>query len=317
MMDEPLTLPGERTSTPPEDGLALLSNASMRARRHPLVVLAVWVWTAAFGAAIAWPFSRLVAGAYGAHPRGDGPLFDPGALALYDFVSHARDASAALAGHGLVVLPVALVGGLLPLACVLVAVTYTPRDRRRLRVQQLLSRAAPALPAFFALLLVATLIEGVLVALAFGGGGALAHALAPSLGEARGDQIGLVVGALVLLVAALVGVTHDLARAAVVRFRVSALRGALLGWKTLRRRPASSFFSWAWRALAAAVPVIGASIAATRFGGRSGTALVSLFLIHQSVILARVALRASWLARAMRSVDATHRVVRVTPPEAT
>jgi hypothetical protein len=54
---------------------------------------------------------------------------------------------------------------------------------------------------------------------------------------------------------------------------------------------------------------VGALVAA-RLGGRGGGALVALLLVHQLVLFARVALRASWLAKAARAVDRAHRVVR-------
>ncbi len=303
----------DRASTP-DAAIALVANGSMRARRHPVVVLMVWAWTAVFGLAMAWPFARYVAGAYGAHPRGDGPLFDPGALALYDLVHHARDATPALFGHLVVVLPVALLGGLFPLAALLVAVAHTTRDRTNLRASALLRRATRSVPSLLFLLLLATIAEGLLVGLAVGAGSLVTSSLAGSAGEARADQAGFVVGAVLMILVAAVGVMHDLARAAVVRFRVSALRASVLGWKTLRRHPVANVFSWGWRALAALVPVVLGSMAAEKLGGRTGGALVGLFVIHQAVIGARVALRASWLARAMRSVDAAHHVARVSSP---
>jgi hypothetical protein len=51
------------------------------------------------------------------------------------------------------------------------------------------------------------------------------------------------------------------------------------------------------------------SLVADRVGGRGGFALFFLFVIHQLAIGTRVALRASWLARALRDVDQAHRVV--------
>jgi hypothetical protein len=49
---------------------------------------------------------------------------------------------------------------------------------------------------------------------------------------------------------------------------------------------------------------------AGRLGGRGGGALFVVAALHQLVILARVALRASWLAKAMRLVDDAHRVLK-------
>jgi hypothetical protein len=82
-----------------------------------------------------------------------------------------------------------------------------------------------------------------------------------------------------------------------------------LAWATLRREPLALTWSWAWRAAASLVPIVFGSLVAERLGGRGGLALVGLFGIHQTVVLSRVALRASWLAKAMRAVDGAHHVV--------
>jgi hypothetical protein len=56
------------------------------------------------------------------------------------------------------------------------------------------------------------------------------------------------------------------------------------------------------------VPIVAVALLADRIGGRGGVALVVLAALHQSVILSRVALRASWLAKAMRSVEDVGRI---------
>jgi hypothetical protein len=107
-----------------------------------------------------------------------------------------------------------------------------------------------------------------------------------------------------------VGVLHDLARAAVIRFNVSGFRAIVLGWNAYRRHPIVSFWSWAWRGAAAVVPIVAGSVVAEKLGGRSGGSFLMLIAMHQLVIGARVALRASWLAKAIRAVDHAHRVIR-------
>jgi len=44
---------------------------------------------------------------------------------------------------------------------------------------------------------------------------------------------------------------------------------------------------------------------AGKLGGHGGFDLVFLFVLHQSVVVVRVALRTSWMARALRAVDGT------------
>jgi hypothetical protein len=52
-----------------------------------------------------------------------------------------------------------------------------------------------------------------------------------------------------------------------------------------------------------------------RLGSSGAFALFFLLVLHQSVVLARVALRASWLAKALRAVDGALRRVRDAAPQ--
>ena len=76
-----------------------------------------------------------------------------------------------------------------------------------------------------------------------------------------------------------------------------------LGARALRRAPIAVGWSWTWRAVASLAPVVAVALLADRIGGRGGIALLVLAVLHQCVVLSRVALRASWLAKAMRTVD--------------
>jgi hypothetical protein len=78
----------------------------------------------------------------------------------------------------------------------------------------------------------------------------------------------------------------------------------------VRRGAVAVVWSWAWRGGVGAALLVVGSVVAERFGGQGGGALVALAVVHQSIVVARVALRASWLAKALRAVDNAHRVVR-------
>jgi hypothetical protein len=67
-----------------------------------------------------------------------------------------------------------------------------------------------------------------------------------------------------------------------------------------------------WSNLVSLIPVAVAVALGAHSGGRGGIVLVVLALVHQAVVLARVALRASWLALALRSLDGDS---KVDPPE--
>ena len=141
------------------------------------------------------------------------------------------------------------------------------------------------------------------------------HALAASLGDARSFTVRLVVFALFAAIAAVLGVVVDLARAAVVReVGIAAHAGASSpGWSTMLRGLRTAMttsrhslgratLGWTGRAVVGGALVAIGYVAATALGGRGGAALTGLFIVHQAVVLGRVALRASWMARALALV---------------
>ena len=297
-----------------EGELVLLRTAAMRARNRPLAILGLWAWEAAWGLVLAWPVASYVSAAYGTHPQGDAPLFADGGLALMDLVYGAQRSDVALVrGHLLALAPVAAVATLVPIAALLVSMAHATRARRRPSLRACLTRGAESFGALFWLLVLATFAGGLLVFLATLLGGWVTDALTARSGEARADQVGFVVGIVALLPAAFSGVLHDLARAAAVRFRVPSGRAIVLAWNTWLRSPVATLWGWAWRSALAWVPVIVATAGATRLGGRGGAALFAVLLLHQAALLTRVAVRASWLARALRAVDEAHHVLKVVP----
>jgi len=287
----------------PHDELVLLANDSMKARRRPLAIVALWGWQTLLAIVVAWPTAAAVASWYGKHPSGDAPLWRPGGLPLIDLVFDGRGArmeTLTLAG---IVLLVAGFADLVPLGALFASMAYVTRDRRAPPMREALARGAAAFPTFALLFATASLAEGLLVGLAFFVATTGSDSLAERLGDARADQTAWLVALAIVALAGVVGVTHDLARAAAIRFRVRALRSWRLGFNALTRAPASTLWSWAWRALAGWAPVaVGAAVAA-RFAGRGGGALVALFILHQLVLVVRVAFRASWLASTLRAVD--------------
>ena len=200
-----------------------------------------------------------------------------------------------------IVLLVAGFADLVPLGALLASMAYVTRDRRSPPMRTVLARGAAAFPTFASLFLMASMFE------AFFAGFALLVALvvnegaAEKLGEARSDQLAGLVTLVLFGLAGVVGVLHDLARAAAVRFRVKTLRSWRFAFNALARAPLPILWSWAWRALAGWAPVVVGALVAARLGGRGGGALVALFLVHQLVLVVRVALRASWLAKGLRA----------------
>ncbi|WP_394849086.1 hypothetical protein LZC95_16750 [Pendulispora brunnea] len=289
--------------------LVLLANDAMRARHRPWMILLMWAWEAVWAFAIAWPIGRMAARAYGTHPDGDGVLFRAGALELADFLMHGQRALPAVVGHMTVLVPAALVLGLLPLAALMASMMHATRDRRAPRLRQLWPHVLGSFTPMAGLLVLSAIAIVTSAAAVMALGTAVAGTYAEGHhvgGEPRADMLGLGVTAVGLLVPCFVGILHDMARAAVVRFRAKTGRAIVLAWKAMALHPVGECWSYVWRALVSWGLVALGALVAARLGGRPGVALVALFVVHQAIVLSRVALRASWLARALRSLDSAH-----------
>lgn len=307
--ETPSTFELPASSAPPSrDRIVLLANTSMRARRRPRTVVLVWLYEVVVGVIIAAPFSSYVRSIYGNHPDGDAPLFAEGGTDLVAFLADGKQAIASMFSQNALVFLVAYILSVVPLALLLMSVAHTTADLRAPPLRQLWPRVVPSVPPMLVLLGAMTIVQGILVAFALFVGPKIGDAFSDS-GEARSDQISAVATLFLLLIPASAGVVHDLARAAIVRFRQTAFSALKMGARTFAKKPGRLLWSWLWRSGASLLPVIAAAMLSTRVTARGGFALLAMFLVHQAVILARVALRASWLARAMRAVDAAFHVV--------
>jgi hypothetical protein len=190
--------------------------------------------------------------------------------------------------------------GLWPVAALMVATSYATRDGRSVGLLRSLGRAASGLPSLAALLVVVGGAQLAAVALGAGAAYLIQDWASEDLGETLARTIAVAVACVFVAGALGLGIVHDLARTAVVRSRATALGALAFGAGALRRTPLSLGWSWAWRAMASWSPVVAVAGLATRLGGRGGWALLLLALLHQATVLSRVALRASWLAQALR-----------------
>jgi hypothetical protein len=290
--------------------LVLLTTPSMRARRHPRAVLAMWAWESALALLASWPAASLVRAVYGSDPRGDTPLWTPGGHALLDFMLHEQHGLRAASTGATLVLVAGAVAGLVPMAALMTSMAYGTRERRVPGFVRCVTEGLRHFRPMMVLLVVTAVLQALVVGLGAAAGSIVESWAHVSMGEARAEQLQVLVLAVFLLGASVIGVAHDLARAAVVRFGVSGARAVLLGTRTLRLAAAPLWWSWAWRALASVAPIVGVAAVAGRLEGRGGAALLFLLVLHQSVVLARVALRASWLAKALRAVDGALRRLR-------
>jgi hypothetical protein len=297
-------------SSRPRDELVLVTTPAVHARRHPRAIAAMWAWQTVLALLASAPAAGLARAAWRGDVGGDTPLWAPGGHALLDWLWHDSHGLRAVVNGAEIVLALGAIAGLVPMAAMMIALAYATRDRKAAGFARSVAGGLHAFPSMLVLLLLAGLLQG----LVLGSGALLAHLVEEwahaGMGEARAQQLEGVVLVVFLGLASAVGVIHDLARAAVVRFKVKGLRAFALGARTFRLSPVSLWWSWAWRALASIAPVLAAAAVAGRLGGRGGLGLAFLFLLHQSVVVARVALRASWLARALRGVDGALRRAR-------
>ncbi len=282
--------------------LLLVSNDAMRARRRPVAVLAYYTYRLVVSLVVAWPISRALAASYGGHPRGDGVLFDDGGWALLALRSGYERVSPGLWGLVTLVTAVAAIAGVVPLAGLLASISHATPETRAPRPRHLAPYVVAAFGPLVYLLALAAALELCLAAVAAWTFGAVSGWAEPRWGEAAGDQIGAAACALVLVLVGVVSVVHDLASASVVRYRtktIGAIRAAALA---LRRVPLRLLWSWAWRGAIALALVVVVALVVPRLGSRAAS-LLAIAALHQLVVLARAALRASWLARALRAVD--------------
>jgi hypothetical protein len=293
----PAGTPGRRS-----DDLVVLRSDAMRARLHPWALLGLWGWQALLALGASLPIASLVGATYQVGPRGDAPLWDPGGHALLDFSWHNARGLTAVTRAAESVLIVGAVAGLVPTTAAMIAIAHATRDERATGFLRSVAGAMRLLPSLLVLLAVVTAAQAAVLGVGVALGDGVVSWSSSALGEPRGQRLGVAVGLVFLTGASCLGVVHDLARAAVVCSRASGLGALVLGARAFTQAPVPLWWSWAWRALASLVPVVAVALVATRIGGRGGVALSLVALLHQAVILSRVALRASWLARALRWV---------------
>jgi len=278
-------------------------SARIRARLHPAAIAGVWAWQTAFALVAAYPAAALVGAAYGNDPRGDSPLGASGALALLDFLRMNVHGVGAAAGGTALVTIAAVLAGLLPLGALMTTMAHATHGGHPIGASRAIGGAIGSGRALAGLLLGVGAAEALAVVAAVILGAVAEGSVHAWLGEARAQMLAIAIGTVALVPACAIGVVHDLARAAVVRLRLGTLSAWIAGYRSFRAAPIGLAWSWAWRALASVAPVAVVALLADRLSWRGGLALATLAVLHQAVLLTRVALRASWLAKALRTVD--------------
>lgn len=299
-----------------EHALRALEPGEIRARRRPRAVAYVWLWELACGLLVATPVHAWAQRVWGAHPDGDAVLFRPGGHALLAWLGGDDAALAVVTQTTLLTLLVCVVlGQIVTGALVAALATGTGRAGRAPRGLFALRAGLDAFWPLAGLGVVAAIVEGFLLGVGLFTSSTLDGALADSLGDARAFTARLAVLAVFVALALLTGVVADLARVAIARdvalspgprrVRARMRDGVVAAIHTARATLGRAALAWGWRAAAALALVYVGGRAGELVGGRGGAALLALFAVHQLVVLVRAALRASWLANALRLLAST------------
>ena len=304
-----------------------LDPRSIHARKRPLAIAFVFLMELAWALAIATPAHAWARRVWGGHPDGDAVLFAGGARDLMVWLGQNDAALPVTARTTVVLLTVGAVLMQLPVGALVASLAFgrevrvehaTAPERVHLRAPRLRGALEIGVSAFlplavlFVLGSIASLIVLLLGGLAVS---ALESSLTAALGDARCVTVRVALFAVFAAVAAVIGVVVDLARAAVVRETgVSAasgiaspawnvmLRGVRIALKTSRSSLGRATLGWTGRAIVGIALLAIGYVASDALGGSGGLSLTLLFVIHQAVVLGRVALRASWMARALALV---------------
>ncbi len=273
--------------------------AAIRARHRPGAITLIWLWRAVAAWLAAGPLAAaLMGGGVGSLPGGDAALFEPGGVVLIEAVRTSARALRAALHQSAWTFVVMGVLGLVPLALLLVALS----DEGKLRPAAWTGRALEHVPGLILVAGLAVLLQGLVLLLATLAAWA-AHSLASERMDVRAaDLVTLGVAALGAVGVLLVGIYADLARATLVRHRSRARDAMRIAAGLFRRRALTALSGWLVPALWSVAAVIGAAMAVGALHVERGQAwrLASVVLVHQAVAVTLVALRAIWLAQALR-----------------
>ena len=266
--------------------------------RRPGLIAAYAFYVLVAGLAVAAPWSTVLRGTVAGYPRGDAELFDRGGIMLVETLRLARfGAPAATTASGIaVVLTGAL--GLLPFAVLIAGLGR----KGRVRASFLAARAVRplgTLTLLWGLGFAAQAIFGALL-------GVLGVKLIGALHlAARGEALAhVVLGAVVLLVLLPIGVARDLAAVSAVndetRFYTSSSRAV----GVLRRAFGRAIGGYLVRALLGLAILLAALWIPSLLRAPDAPPATAIpFAVHQLAIVIAIALRASWLASAIRLLD--------------
>lgn len=282
------------------------------ARRRPRAVVLVYAIELVWALLIAAPVHAWARRVYGTHPDGDAVLWAPGGRELLGWLGGLDAAFGVTMRTSILLLVIGAVVSQVLTGALLVSLGTERPGRRAIRARTALAEGINLWLPMTCVLIVASAVGLALLGAGVGLGLAFDRALIPSFGDATAFKVGFGLAAFSLLLACLTGVYFDLVRAAIAREATvdrAALTAASRLWSGFKRGAkvgVGSYFAalreWSWRA-AASFALLGVGwLASSALGGKGGFAVVALFVVHQAIVIGRIALRASYFARTLRIV---------------
>lgn len=279
--------------------MMLREPAAIRARDRASAIALVWLWRTVASWLIVGPVVAALASAGSdTLPTGDAALFEPGGLMLIEAVRLGARALRMALHQAAWSFALMAALGLVPLSMLLVALASDERPAAGAWI----GRALEHLPALIFIGGITLLLQGLGVLV----GGLLAWAARDlamrSLDERAVDLVTLGAASIGVLLALTAGIYADLARAVAVYQRRRARDALVIAGGVLWRRLLRALAGWMSPALwSLAAMIAGAIVVGMLHVERAGAwRLAGAALAHQGVILAIVALRAVWLAQALR-----------------
>jgi hypothetical protein len=269
------------------------------ARRRPGLVALVYAYRALAGLVIALPAAVALGGATAWYPRGQTELFGAGSVMLIESLRLGRRAYAPVTWSAGAVATLALVGGLLPLGALLAGLGR----RGRVSVAFLAGRAWGHAGTLALVSVLGLLAQGAVFALVLELGSKVVQAL--KLGLPGDDLASAGLVAFAALVAMVLGVVRDLAVAAAVRDDLRFYDATARALRCARRAGGRVLLAWTWRSLLGFAGLVAAVVAASYLPVAPAAAVVASVALHQAGIAGTTFAHASWLAAAMRYLDAT------------
>ena len=281
-----------------DPALEPLRTSRPAAFRRPGLIVAYVAYLLVAGFALAAPWSAIVHGTVAGYPRGDAELFDRGGIMLLEALRLTRfGAPAAMTSSALVLVLVGAIG-LLPFAALIAGLGR----EGRVRAPFLAARAVRPIGTLTLVWGLSFAAQAVVAALVTVLGVKLVGAF--HLAE-RGEALAnLVVAAVVLLALLPIGVARDLALVSAVNDETRFYTSSSRALQVLRRAFARTIGAYLVRSLAALAILLAALCLPSLLRAPDAPPAAAIpFAIHQLALVLAVALRASWLASAIRLLD--------------